>query len=175
MTGNGGQTRYNPTQVNTVLETYLNYTTPRPMGPGVLDLTGGYSFTKTHSDSLYYEGRGPRHRRARRRRHSRRHMIQNILFVQESKLISFFGRANYNINDKYIVAASLRRDGSSRFGQANDCGTFPSVSVAWRLSQESFLRGVRGLSDLKLRGSWAKTGNQSFGNYLAYSSYQLGR
>ena len=48
------------------------------------------------------------------------------------------------------------------------------MSVAWRLSQEPFLRGVKGLSDLKLRGSWAKTGNQSFGNYLAYSSYQLG-
>jgi iron complex outermembrane receptor protein len=100
--------------------------------------------------------------------------VKNILFEQRSRLISFFGRANYNINDRYIVAASLRHDGSSRFGAAEDYGTFPSVSVAWRLSQEPFMRGVTGLSDLKLRGSWAKTGNQSFGNYLAYSSYTLG-
>ncbi len=98
----------------------------------------------------------------------------NIVFEQQSKLISFFGRLNYNINDRYIFAASLRHDGSSRFGAANDYGNFPSVSAAWRLSEESFLRGMKGLSDLKLRASWAKTGNQSFGNYLAYSSYQLG-
>ncbi len=59
VTGRGGQqTRYNPNQTSTVLETYLNYTTPRPLGPGTLDLTGGYSWTKTHTDSLYYEGNG---------------------------------------------------------------------------------------------------------------------
>jgi iron complex outermembrane receptor protein len=68
----------------------------------------------------------------------------------------------------------VRRDGSSRFGAGHNYGTFPSVSLAWRLSQEPIFRGITGLSDLKLRGSWAKTGNQSFGNYLAYSSYQLG-
>jgi TonB-dependent starch-binding outer membrane protein SusC len=176
VTGNGGkQTRYNPTQTNTVLETYLNYTTPRPLGPGTLDVIGGYSWAKTDLDSLYYEGNGlstdafgndsivPASG-----------IVQNIRYEARSKLISFFGRVNYNINDRYILAASLRHDGSSRFGAGNNYGTFPSVSAAWRLSQEPFLRGVRGLSDLKLRGSWARTGNQSFGNYLQYSAYQVG-
>lgn len=175
VTGNGGkQTIYSPTQVNQVLETYLNYTTPRPLGPGTLDLTGGYSWTKTHTDSSYYEANGLNTDALGNDGLSAARSVKNILFEQESKLISFFGRLNYNINDRYIVAASVRRDGSSRFGAAHDYGTFPSVSFAWRLSQEGFLRGFRGLSDLKLRGSWARTGNQSFGNYLAYSSYQLG-
>ena len=169
----GQQTRYNPQQTSTVLETYLSYTTPRPVGPGILDLTGGYSWSKTHIDSLYYEGNGLSTDDGGTDQIVPAANVTNIVFEQQSKLISFFGRLNYNIDDRYILAASLRYDGSSRFGEANDYGTFPSVSVAWRLSQEPFLRGVKGLSDLKLRGSWAKTGNQSFGNYLAYSSYQL--
>jgi TonB-linked SusC/RagA family outer membrane protein len=174
-TGRGGQqTRFNPQQTSTVLETYLSYTTPRPVGPGVLDLTGGYSWSKTHIDSLYYEGNGLYTDEGGTDQIVPAANVTNIVFEQQSKLISFFGRLNYNIEDRYILAASLRHDGSSRFGAENDFGTFPSVSVAWRLSQEPFLRGVKGLSDLKLRGSWAKTGNQSFGNYLAYSSYQLG-
>jgi iron complex outermembrane receptor protein len=174
-TGNGGrQSFYRPKQVSTVMEAYLNYTTPRPLGPGTLDLTGGYSWSKAHGDSLYYEGNGLATDAFGNDSVVPAATVKNIVFEQESKLISFFGRLNYNINDRYIVAASLRYDGSSRFGEANDFGTFPSLSVAWRLSQEPFLRGVKGLSDLKLRGSWAKTGNQSFGNYLQYSSYQLG-
>jgi iron complex outermembrane receptor protein len=173
-TGRGGQqTRFNPQQTSTVLETYLSYTTPRPVGPGILDLTGGYSWSKTHIDSLYYEGNGLSTDDGGTDQLVPAANVTNIVFEQQSKLISFFGRLNYNIDDRYILAASLRYDGSSRFGEANDYGTFPSVSVAWRLSQEPFLRGVKGLSDLKLRGSWARTGNQSFGNYLAYSSYQL--
>jgi TonB-linked SusC/RagA family outer membrane protein len=174
VTGNGGiQSRFNPTQVNTVFETYLAYTTPRPIGPGTLDLTGGYSWSKSHTDSSYYEGNGLSTDELGNQGIAVAATVKNNLFEQESKLISFFGRATYNINDKYIVAGSVRRDGSSRFGSANDYGTFPSVSFAWRLSQEPFLRGLRNLSDLKLRASYAKTGNQSFGDYLAYSSYQL--
>jgi TonB-linked SusC/RagA family outer membrane protein len=169
----GTQTRYNPTQVNTVLEGYLNYTTPRPVGPGTLDLTGGYSWTKTTFDSLYLEATGLDTDALGNDGIPTADQVTNILFEQESKLISFFGRANYNINDKYIASLSIRRDGSSRFGAGNNYGTFPSGAVAWRLSQEPFLRNVKGLSDLKLRASWAKTGNQSFGNYLAYSSYQI--
>jgi hypothetical protein len=90
------------------------------------------------------------------------------------KLISFFGRANYNYNDRFLASVSLRRDGSSRFGPGNQWGTFPAVSGAWRLSQESFLRGISALSDLKLRASWAKTGNQAFGDYLFIPTYTYG-
>jgi iron complex outermembrane receptor protein len=173
--GFGGiQTRYNPTQVNTVLEGYLNYTAPHPVGPGTLDLTGGYSWIKTRFDSLYFEATGLASDAQGNDGTPAADLVKNILSIQESKLISFFGRANYNIDDKYIASFTIRHDGSSRFGAGNDYGTFPSVSFAWRLSQEPFLRGVKALSDLKLRASWAKTGNQSFGNYLAYTSYQIG-
>jgi iron complex outermembrane receptor protein len=159
---------------NTVLEGFLNYTTPRPVGPGTLDLTAGYSYSKSHFDSLFFEARGLDTDELGNDGIPAAATYQNLLLVQRSKLISFYGRANYNINDRYLAAVSLRRDGSSRFGAGNDYGTFPSVALAWRLSQEPFLRGFRALSDLKLRASWAKTGNQSFGNYLAYSSYQIG-
>jgi len=175
VTGNGGrQTKYNPTEVNTVLEAYLNYTTPKPVGPGTLDLTGGYSWSKTRFDSLHFEATGLSSDALGNDGIPAADLVKNVEYLQESKLISFFGRLNYNINDRYILAASVRRDGSSRFGTANDYGTFPSVSLAWRVSQEGFLRNSKFLSDLKLRGSWAKTGNQSFGNYLAYTSYQIG-
>jgi hypothetical protein len=66
---------------------------------------------------------------------------------------------------------TVRHDGSSRFGSNNQWGTFPSVALAWRLSEESFLKGIPKLSDLKLRASWARTGNQSFGDYLYVSTY----
>jgi iron complex outermembrane receptor protein len=173
--GRGGrQEVYNPSNVNTVLETYLNYTTPQPVGPGILDLTAGYSWSKTKFDSLLYEGTDLDTDALGNEALAPAVNRKNILNVQESKLISFFGRANYNINDKYLAAFTIRRDGSSRFGSGNDYGTFPSVALAWRLSEEPFLKGAGSLSDLKLRGSWAKTGNQSFGNYLAYTSYQPG-
>jgi TonB-linked SusC/RagA family outer membrane protein len=172
--GGGKQTRFRPKQVSQVLETYLNYTTPHPVGPGTLDLTGGYSWSKNHADSSYYEATGLSTDSVGNDGIVPAANVKDIWFEQESKLVSFFGRANYNINDRYLAAFSVRRDGSSRFGPAHDFGTFPSVALAWRLSEEPFLRGAKGLSDLKLRGSWAKTGNQAFGNYLQYSSYQLG-
>jgi TonB-linked SusC/RagA family outer membrane protein len=173
--GRGGrQTKFNPSNVNTVLETYLNYTTPQPVGPGTLDLTGGYSWAKTRFDSLYFEATGLQTDDLGNDGIPAADDVKNVEYEQESKLISFFGRANYNVNDKYLAAFTIRRDGSSRFGEGNEWGTFPSVALAWRLSEEPFLRGIGPLSDLKLRGSWARTGNQSFGDYLAYSSYQLG-
>ena len=175
VTGNGGfQSKYNPTNLSTILETYLNYTTPKPVGPGTLDVTGGYSWSKNHFDSLYYEATGLDSDALGNDGIPAAANVKNINYVAESKLISFFGRANYNINDKYLAAFTIRHDGSSRFGEGNEWGTFPSVALAWRLSEESFLHGVGGLSDLKLRGSWALTGNQSFGNYLANTSYQMG-
>lgn len=78
------------------------------------------------------------------------------------KLISDFARLNYNFKDKYLLQASIRRDGSSVFGENNEWGYFPSGSVAWRISQEQFMQGQQLFTDLKLRGSYGVTGN-SFG------------
>ncbi|HUX56457.1 MAG TPA: TonB-dependent receptor [Bacteroidales bacterium] len=90
-----------------------------------------------------------------------------------SKLIGFFGRLNYNFNDKYILAATLRRDGSSKFGANNKWGTFPSVSVAWRIVDEPFMSSFEFLSDLKLRLGYGTTGNQ--GGISPYNSVALYR
>jgi iron complex outermembrane receptor protein len=78
-------------------------------------------------------------------------------------LISFYGRANYNYDDRFLATATVRRDGSSRFGIGNKWGMFPSGSVAWRLSKEKFFR-VKPVSDLKIRVSYGVTGNQEIGN-----------
>lgn len=82
-------------------------------------------------------------------------------------LISFFGRVNYNLKDKYLVTATLRADGSSRFSTSHKWGVFPSVSVAWRLSEEPFVRQLEYFSDLKLRLGYGLAGNDRVGNYLS--------
>lgn len=77
-----------------------------------------------------------------------------------SKLISFFGRVNYTLLEKYVLTASIRRDGSSKFGKNHQWGTFPSVSVAWHMKEESFLQNVDALDDLKFRVGYGISGNQ---------------
>jgi len=87
----------------------------------------------------------------------------------ESKnvLISYFGRLQYDFDGRYLLTASLRRDGSSKFGSNTKWGTFPAVSVGWRVSDEVFLKNVDKISELKLRASWGLTGNNSAGNYAS--------
>lgn len=75
-------------------------------------------------------------------------------------LVSQFLRADYSLMDKYLLSATVRRDGSSRFGAGTRYGIFPSFSVGWRISEESFLQGVSFINDLKIRGSWGQMGNQ---------------
>ncbi len=83
-------------------------------------------------------------------------------------IASLFGRINYDFAGKYIVTVNIRRDGSSRFGEANRWGNFPSVGVAWRLSQENFLKDNRFINELKLRASYGITGNQNgIGDFAA--------
>lgn len=78
---------------------------------------------------------------------------------------SYFGRLNYNLLDRYLLTATLRADGSSSFGPNNRWGWFPSVALAWRVSQEKFLEKADWLSNLKLRLGWGLVGNQSAGSY----------
>ncbi len=92
--------------------------------------------------------------------------------ASEWALLSFIGRANYSYDNKYLVTATLRRDGSSRFGANNKWGWFPSGSVAWRMSEENFMKDVAWISDLKLRAGYGVTGNQNIGNYSFASVLQ---
>lgn len=87
-------------------------------------------------------------------------------------LVSFFGKANYSYADRYLASFTIRRDGSSRFGENNRWGTFPSFSLGWRLSEEPFMKFSRSVvDDLKLRAAWGQTGNQSIDNTARYSIY----
>lgn len=81
------------------------------------------------------------------------------------KLLSFFGKVNYVYDDRYLFSATVRRDGSSRFGKQNRFGTFPAFSAGWRISEENFMEDAAGVvSDLKLRAAWGQTGNQEIDN-----------
>ena len=94
-------------------------------------------------------------------------------YAQENELQSYFGRLNYTFNDKYLLTASMRADGSTRFGDNNKYGYFPSFALGWNISKESFLENVTAINNLKLRASWGQTGNQEVQNKLTKASYSL--
>ena len=87
--------------------------------------------------------------------------------IDEYSLLSYLARGQYSYKNKYLLTASIRADGSSRFGADNKWGYFPSVSVAWKVINESFLENSQVFSDLKLRASYGVTGNFDIGNYAA--------
>jgi len=85
-------------------------------------------------------------------------------------LFSYYSRLQYAFKDKYLLSGTLRRDASSKFGSENRWGTFPSVSAGWKISEESFLKDVKAINELKLRLSWGKSGNNNIGDYNAIST-----
>lgn len=89
----------------------------------------------------------------------------------DSKLIAFFGRLSYDFRGKYLATASLRYEGSSKFGLNNKWGYFPAVSAGWRISEEDFMKDVSWIDDLKIRADYGVTGNQNFDNYRALATY----
>ena len=91
--------------------------------------------------------------------------------ASEWAIMSYLGRVNYNFANKYYVTATIRRDGSSRFGMDNRWGWFPSAALAWRISNEDFLKNSTVINNLKLRLGYGITGNQEIGNYSFSSSY----
>ncbi|MCG2615108.1 TonB-dependent receptor [Terrimonas sp. NA20] len=95
--------------------------------------------------------------------------------ANEWALLSFMGRVNYGYQSKYLLTATVRRDGSSRFGKDNRYGTFPSASAAWRISEEDFFPKSDVINDLKLRVGYGVTGNQNIGNYSFASVLQTVR
>ena len=94
----------------------------------------------------------------------------------EWAILSYFGRLQYNYNDTYLFTANMRADGSSKLAPGHRWGYFPSFSVAWRVSQEKFMKNVTWVDDLKLRGGWGQTGNQSgLGDYSYLALYKINR
>jgi len=91
-----------------------------------------------------------------------------------SKLIGMFARAQYNYNSKYYASVSIRRDGSTKFGSNNKWGLFPTAALGWNLQDEAFLRGIKWIDQLKLRGSYGVSGNQAIGEYRSQVAWVPG-
>ncbi len=94
-------------------------------------------------------------------------------FKSKWQLAGFFGRLTYNWKEKYLFMASVRREGSSKFGVNNQWGTFPAASVGWRMSKENFMQGIPAISDLKFRAGYGETGTIANDPYMSQSSYRF--
>ncbi len=159
----GKMNSYSGKNYNNLLDFYLNYT--KEFGVNKIDLTGGYSWQhfKREGDSYTTGYISPGQNR----------QVNVSSFVTENYLVSFFGRLNYTLLDKYLLTFTIRDDGSSRFSKDNRWGLFPSAAFAWKIKEESFLKDIKAISDLKLRLGWGVTGQQDIGNdYPAQATYR---
>jgi TonB-dependent starch-binding outer membrane protein SusC len=159
---------YQQTKGNTVFEFYLNYVKDIPSIKSRIDIMAGYS----HNHYLTREYGFPTFTA---RGVKKVGSDPNNRFTDfENNLISYFGRFNYTFYDKYLLTATLRRDGSSKFGPENKWGLFPAAALAWKIKDESFLKNSRLFSDLKLRLGYGITGQQDgIANFIYLSYYSL--
>jgi len=167
----GNLNDYTQRKENELLDFYLNYTKDLADFDSDLDLTLGYSWE-------HHEERGSNFSRSA---NTTTEMVENpetgqmeesevpvsifneTNFATEYYIVSFFGRANYSFKDKYLLTATLRNDGTSRFSPDNRWGLFPSFAFAWKLNEENFLQDTDWLSELKLRLGYGVTGQQRIG------------
>ena len=164
--------RTNWTSDKNLLETTLNYR--KEMDSHTLNVLAGYSY-----EDNYYQNSGAQNRQFVTNFFGYNNMAagENLRSgdvwsgANMNKLISFFGRVNYSYLEKYILTVSVRQDGSSKFGANHKWATFPSISAAWRVNEESFLKGADYLDDLKLRVGYGVSGNQD--GIDPYRSLQL--
>ena len=161
--GSGLWESYSQLRRDQTLEFYLAYAKELEELKSRFDILGGYSwqrfFNRTTSYKVSNDGLGTE-------------FATTPLFKTESYLVSFYGRLNYTLMDRYLLTATLRNDGTSRF-QNNKWGLFPSVALAWRISEEPFLKNVDWLSNLKLRLGYGITGQQNIGqgDYPSIATY----
>lgn len=173
----GSFARSNNSQaLNLLNETLLSY--DMESGDHSLSVIAGFSVQKFQNESSSLEGRGFPDDLVKTL-NAATELTAGSSFISENSLLSYFSRVNYNYKHKYLFTASIRRDGSSRFGQNNKWGWFPSASLGWRLSDEGFFQDINSLSDLKLRASYGVTGNNNVPDYgyigsLSQTNYVLG-
>src|SRR5256886_1535277 len=147
----------------------------RSVGPGALDILGGFSVQTWYTESVEANAAGfPTDFTNVYNLGSGSQLYPPSSGVSEHALISYLGRANYNIADKYLFTLTGRRDGSSVFGANHKWGFFPSGAFAWRVGDEQFMRGQSLFSDLKLRLSYGTVGNQAVNPYQSLSQLSVG-
>jgi iron complex outermembrane receptor protein len=161
----GVDNEYEQEKNNKLLEFYLNYA--KTFGVHKVDATAGYSYQNWFTMSPAFPDLNVAGDTV--------NVADPFPFETENTLISFFGRINYTLKERYLLTATLRNDASSRFSPDTRNGLFPSVAAAWRLSEESFLKGSEKLSNLKLRLGWGVTGQQDiFNDYPYIANYSQG-
>lgn len=165
---NGVSNEYKTNRQNTVLDFYLNYVKEFKSIKSRIDATAGYSYNDYLTTQYFYpvfDAVGNK--------------VANSdpafpINKPQYRLISYFGRLNYNFDERFLLTATIRRDGSSRFGPAFKYGNFPSVALAWTAKNETFLKDIKAISNLKVRASYGITGQQDgIDNYGYLSFYGL--
>ena len=160
---NGQVNNYTGKNYNNLLEFYLNYVKDLSAISSKVDVTGGYSW-----QHFKREGNSNTHGVL-----PNSQVPDSTSFITENYLVSFFGRLNYTFKDRYLFTFTIRDDGTSKFTN-NKWGLFPAAAFAWKIKDESFLKDVKVLSNLKLRLGWGITGQQDIGNdYPAQALFSL--
>lgn len=179
-TGLGQGNTWNNLRRNHLLDFYMNYAKNIESIKSNFDIMAGYSWQHfyyanhdiTYSNPTEDLGAKEGYTYDENERHYIRDDHRRIPY--ENYLISFFGRLNYNFMDHYLLTATLRRDGSSRFSENNRWGLFPSAALAWTISNEPFMKATENvLSKLKLRLGYGVTGQQEIGDYQYITSYSF--
>ena len=157
----GGQDKtYTQNKNNKTLEFYLNYV--KELGKSRLDLMAGYAYQDFIREETELD------------KNIKGDVFTDKTYKTQNTLVSFYGRANYSVLDKYLLTFTLRDDGSSRFAKANRWGLFPSAAFAWKINEEGFLKNNAAFSDLKLRLGYGVTGQQDvLGDYPYLPRYTL--
>jgi TonB-dependent starch-binding outer membrane protein SusC len=155
--GVGRKNNYEQSGKTELLDFYLNYVKEISAVKSKVDATAGYSWQHFYKEGSSFIRNG-----------DETQIQDSSRFVNENYLVSFFGRVNYTLMDRYLLTLTLRDDGSSRFSKSNRWGLFPSVALAWKIKDEPFLKNIPALTDLKLRLGWGVTGQQDVGNDFPY-------
>jgi iron complex outermembrane receptor protein len=162
----GVNNQYKQNRTDILMEYYLAYSKELPSIDSKLDVVGGWSYQQFKTTNNNF---------ADRTFDGTVVNTPNFPFdIPENRILSMYGRLNYAFKGRYLLTASVRRDGSSRFAPENRFAVFPSAALAWKINEESFLKNSKVISDLKLRLSYGVTGQQEgIGNYDYLSYYNL--
>jgi len=155
----GRTSNYNSKNTNDLLEFYLNYKADVESILSTFDVTAGYSWQHFQQEGAT-------------KTFDATQTTEDSEYITENYLVSFFGRINYTLANRYLLTFTLRNDGSSRFQGDNQWGLFPSAAFAWKIDEESFMKNVNFISSMKLRLGWGVTGQQDIGSdYPSQATY----
>lgn len=152
--GGGYHREYTQYKKDYLLDFYLNYVKELESIKSKIDVMGGYSWQHFYRNSFQHATNGD----------GTQELTLANYDPTESYLVSFFGRLNYTFLGRYLLTFTVRQDGTSRFSPDTRWGTFPSAALAWRIKDESFLKSVKSISELKLRLGYGVTGQQNISN-----------